>query len=276
MNIVYEIILQALLLLPVALGCYLSFYVLRIVDLTTDGSFVLGAGVFAVLVRSQVNVWLAMLLASLAGGVMGFIVGFLQKDGRIDPTIAGILGLFTLQSLNIVIMGRPNLSLLSVPNLSSFSLAIFAIIIFILVGLVLHSRNGLLLTALGENALLLKNLNFRVNLIKCLGLAFSNFLSASSGVLSAQNFGYADINLGVGVTIIGVGSMMLGILFRTLFGINQKFYHFLNLFCIFIGVSTYFFFLTFLLKIGINPIYLKLFLGVLISSLFFFKSSERL
>src|SRR5262245_7778958 len=104
-----QILEQSCLMFPLVLGIYLSFTVLKIADLTVDGSMVLGAAVFARLMTSGVHWLLAMLTALGCGALSGVATALIQRRNRIDPLIAGILMAFILNSLSLVVMRRPNI-----------------------------------------------------------------------------------------------------------------------------------------------------------------------
>src|SRR5438552_3637623 len=101
---------QSLLFFPMALGIYLSYVVLKTTDMTTEGSFVLGGGVFARLLSLDINLGLCAFFTLASGLIAGCGVSFIQSKGKINSLIAGIIGLFLLYTLNFKIMGRPNIS----------------------------------------------------------------------------------------------------------------------------------------------------------------------
>lgn len=107
-----HIVEQSLLFFPLALGIYISYVVLQIPDLTTDGSFVLGAAVFALTIHQGYSPPVAWLAATGAGILAGIAVSFLQTQLSLNPLIAGILLVFILNTLTLKLMGKPNLSLL--------------------------------------------------------------------------------------------------------------------------------------------------------------------
>ncbi len=117
MSIVIAALEQSLIMLPLILGMYISYRVLKITDLTVDGTYVLGAAVFA---RSlSFGLCPALIFAVISGGIIGSIVSFMQKNNRINGLIAGILASFMLYSVNLQIMQRPNISVFGMPTLLS-------------------------------------------------------------------------------------------------------------------------------------------------------------
>lgn len=267
---------QSLTLIPLALGINLSYTILRATDMTIDGSFVLGAGVFAQLVTMGFSPYLAFTAALACGALAGTFTAFLQNGGKVDPLLAGILSSFILYSVNMAVMGRPNINLLSTPTLFSaafehsnalgwFSVALLIGLIVIVFYALLQSRLGLRLRAFGDNPALLSRQGYNVTYLRMSGFGLNNLLAAASGAITAQIIGYADIGMGVGMTLIGIGAIILGQ--HILLPFIKK--HYLRagseLIAAFIGIAVYFFILNGLLRLNINPIYLKLLLGVLLA-----------
>jgi putative ABC transport system permease protein len=267
---------QSLTLIPLALGINLSYTLLRATDMTIDGSFVLGAGVFAQLVTMGISPVLAFLVSLSCGAVAGAFTAFLQNGGKVDPLLAGILTSFILYSVNMAIMGRPNINLLSTPTLFSgafahsmvlgwFSVALVVGLLVVAFYALLQSRLGLCLRAFGDNPALLSRQGYNVTYLRVTGFSLNNLLAAASGAITAQIIGYADIGMGVGMTLIGIGAIVLGQ--HLILPFIKK--HYLRagseLLAAFIGIALYFFILNGLLRFNINPIYLKLLLGVLLA-----------
>lgn len=267
---------QSLTLIPLALGINLSYTILRATDMTIDGSFVLGAGVFAQLVTMGFSPYLAFIAALMCGALAGIFTAFLQNGGKVDSLLAGILSSFILYSVNMAIMGRPNINLLNSATLFStafsqnnvlgwFSVALLIGLFVIAFYALLQSRLGLRLRAFGDNAALLSRQGYNVTYLRATGFGLNNLLAAASGAVTAQIIGYADIGMGVGMTLVGIGAIILGQ--HILLPFIKK--HYLRagseLFAAFIGIALYFFILNGLLRLNINPIYLKLLLGVLLA-----------
>lgn len=110
MNILVTALEQSLIMLPLILGMYISYRILKITDLTVDGTYVLGAAVFARTI--SLGLFPALIFAVISGGIIGSMVSFMQKNNRINGLIAGILASFMLYSVNLQIMQRPNISVL--------------------------------------------------------------------------------------------------------------------------------------------------------------------
>jgi putative ABC transport system permease protein len=268
MDIFANILEQALLLLPLVLGMYISYCILNITDLTVDGTFVLGAVIFAKTI--QFGVLFALTFSMFAGIIAGVIVSLMQKNDQVNPLVVGILATFMLYSVNLQILGRPNISLLNEPSLITIMnidtwiipLIIIGILLIISLIILLKSSFGLSLRAFGLNQKLLKVLGKPVEYYRIFGLSLSNMLAALSGALTAQANGFTDINMGFGVALISIGAIVIGRHILT----NQQcnFQISKEILSCLIGMILYFFCLNILLIMGINPINLKLILGLLL------------
>jgi putative ABC transport system permease protein len=208
----------------VALGVFLSFRVLQFPDLTVDGSFPLGAAVAATLIVSGVSPYLASLIAALAGALAGLVTAWLNVRLKILHLLASILTMIALYSINLRIMGRPNVALLGDETvltplealpLPSYWLApvLFLIIVAaakLLVDRFLASEIGLAIRATGANPRLARALGISTDRLILSGMALSNALVALAGALFAQSQGSADISMGVGVIVVGLAAVILG------------------------------------------------------------------
>ncbi|MEL6937600.1 MAG: ABC transporter permease [Cyanobacteria bacterium J06598_1] len=209
-----------------SLGVYLSFRVLDFPDLTVDGSFPLGAAVVSVLIIAGINPFVATSIAVLAGGLAGLCTAFLSVRLGILNLLASILTMIALYSINLRIMGKPNLSLLNQPTvLEPFEQALSGLPslivtpIVLLVGVVvmklivdyfLNSQVGLAMRATGINPVMAQAQGIDTDRLVLLGMALSNGLAALSGALFAQIYGFADITLGVGTVVVGLATVILG------------------------------------------------------------------
>lgn len=268
MNIIFSSAEQALIFTPLVLGMYLSYRIIRVTDLTVDGTYVLGAAVFARTI--EFGLFPALICSTCAGAIIGFIVACMQRNNIVSDLIVGVLASFMLYSVNLQILGRPNISLLDVSTLLSFgALSSWIIILAVIAGLIvlglfflLTSKLGLVLRAFGYNQKLLKVLGKSPENYRLLALSLSNSLAAFSGVLAAQVNGFADINMGIGVALVGIGAVVIGR--QLIIGNSEKFVALKELSACFIGILLYFVCLNCLLKIGINPVNLKLVLGMVL------------
>lgn len=206
----------------VAVGVLISFRVLQFPDLTADGSFPLGAGITAILIINGWNPFFAMILAIIGGMMSGFVTAWLNVRWNILNLLASILTMTALYSVNLRIMGRPNISLLNEKTIFSdyfgfgysYSVLIILFCITVLVVFLLYrflsSEIGLALRATGENPVMAQAQGIKTGGQIFLGISISNGLIALSGSLFAQSQGFADITIGVGTIIVGLASVILG------------------------------------------------------------------
>ncbi len=275
MDIILTALSQSMLFLPLALGIYISYVILQATDLTVDGSFVLGAAIFARLLTANVPVYWAFLAAGLGGALAGIGVSLIQYKGRINSLLAGILALFMLYSINFDVMGRPNISLFNSPSLGSFLgmndmngnwifVGVVVLLILIILSLLLTTRFGLVLRAFGDQQQLLKRLGHQIEWYRFFGFALSNFLVAWCGAMTAEINGYADLGMGFGMALTGIGTVVIGRQILKPF-YKQHHFHLLLEFggCI-IGVCLYFIAINEFLAWGVNPVNLKLLLGLIL------------
>jgi putative ABC transport system permease protein len=276
MSYVIQIIEQACLIFPLVLGIYLSFSVLRIADLSVDGTFVLGAAVFGKSVSSGVSLPLAFLLALGAGMVAGSITALIQRNNRIDPLIAGILMAFILNSLSLVIMQRPNIGLLGLTSVSMRGMILALIIPILAFGLsiFLMSKTGLWLKAFGNNQQLVAMLGQNPERLRMVGLSISNGLAALSGSLSALASGYADINMGFGQALIGIAMILIGRQLLNIFKRHDLVQDIAAISFTFLGVILYFVLTNEVIRYGLSPVYLKMAIGAFLI-LFLLLASDR-
>lgn len=208
----------------VAMAIYLSFRVLDFPDLTVDGSFPLGAAVSAALIVSGTNPWLATFLAIVAGAIAGMITAWLNVRLKILNLLASILTMIALYSINLRIMGKPNIALLTestvltpldnspLPYYINTPLA-FAVIVMIMLYIIyrfLSSETGLAMRATGANARMARAQGIHTKWMIITGMALSNGLVALAGSLFAQSQGSADVTMGVGVIVVGLASVIGG------------------------------------------------------------------
>lgn len=275
---------QALLFIPLAFGISISYNILRATDMTIDGSFVLGAAVFASLVTHGYSPLFATALALLCGSMAGILSATIQRGGRVDSLLAGVLATFILSSVNLCIMGKPNISLLTQRTLVSSAfeqndfygwllVACYSFLLCASIFIILKSRFGLTLRAFGDNPTLLKRLGKNIEAYRLSGFAISNMLAAGSGCLTAQAIGYADVSMGLGMTLTGIGAIILGQQVLRRFNSRSNFRIGSEFLACLMGVIIYFLSLNMLLRVGIDPIYLKMILGLIL--IFFLRSAVR-
>ena len=208
----------------VGLAVYLAFRVLDFPDLTVDGSFPLGAGVCAVLIIGGVSPWLATLAAMAAGAAAGLVTAFLNVRFRILHLLASILTMIALFSVNLRVMGRPNLALLTQDTILTpfyglglrdylvrpVFLAVLVMIAVIGIGLFLATDFGLAMRATGANPRMARAQGIATDRYVYVGMALSNALVGLAGALFAQTNGFADVTAGVGTIVVGLAAVIVG------------------------------------------------------------------
>lgn len=260
-------ILQAFCFTPMCLGIYITLKVFNFPDITTDGSYTLGAVVCALGISNGLPLIVIVPVILISGALAGIATALIHTKLRVNALLSGILVMTALYSVNLSLMGRSNIPLLNRPTFFSFSiipdteLNIFLITILIIsiliVGLnyLLKSDFGLAMRATGNNELMIRSLGVNTASIKIIGLAITNSLVAFSGALVAQFQGFTDINMGIGIVISGLGAVMIAETVIRLFRIESMV---LNLCCIIIGVCLFQLVLAFTLSVGIDANLLKL------------------
>ena len=211
----------------VALALFLSFRILNIADMTTDGAFTLGCAVSATIAVAG-HPLLALPAAMIAGACAGFITAFLQTKLKIPSILAGIItntGLFTVHlavmgfSSNVNMVKADTMFSLVKPYLGSFykliPAAVLTVVMGVLLVLFLKTRLGLSIRATGDNPDMVRASSINTAFTVTVGLCLSNAMTALSGAVLAQYQKTADINLGTGMVIIGLASLIIG---ETIFG----------------------------------------------------------
>lgn len=209
----------------VALGVLISFRILDFPDLTADGSFPLGGAVFAVCVIHGFNPWLCCLFAAMAGAFAGFVTAWLHVSLKIMQLLASILVMVALYSVNLRIMGAPNLPLLNqdsvfTPFLNQNDSNQYWIQPLVIFGFVLvckflldwffSTQTGLAMRATGVNARMAKAQGINTSAMLMLGMALSNALIGLAGALFVQTQGGADISIGIGTIVVGLAAVIIG------------------------------------------------------------------
>jgi len=229
-----------LILSLLALGVMISFRIFEIPDITTDGSITLGASIAAILLIKGVNPWAATAAGALGGALAGTITGILHTKFKINALLAGILVMTALYSVNLHVMGRSNIPLMQANTLSSeaeeisekligakslnvfgwavtasdAALLIFALLAAAVTGAILYAffrtQIGTAMRATGDNPQMIRALGGNVEGYVIMGLALSNGLVALSGALLAQYQGFADAQMGIGMIVWGLASVIIG------------------------------------------------------------------
>ena len=306
MNLVIGAFTIGLILSLLSLGMLISFRMIRFTDITVDGSITLGASITAVLIMAGWSPWTASLLAFLAGSVAGALTGILHTRFKIQEILAGILMMTALYSINLRIMGRSNIPLLDTPTISKqpenwlrllmdgkdhflffgWQISILDAAVFfsslIIVGLIgwllmrfLLSHYGTALRASGNNPQMVRAQGINNNKMVIVSLAASNGLVALSGSLLAQYQGFADVQMGIGMMVWGLASIIIGeaLVGKTSIGITIT--------GAILGTILFRLLIAIALRWGLNPNDLKLVTAVfvfaaLVAPSFFKKIKEKL
>jgi putative ABC transport system permease protein len=267
-------ILQGLCFSGIALGIYISMKIFNIPDITTDGSYALGGIVTGVMLTHTYPLYISIIAVLLAGGLAGALTGFIHTKLRINALLAGILVMTALYSVNLTIAGRSNLPLIgtsSVFNAISFTTDInlntFIILLGIVViltgtiGYLLKTDFGIAMRATGNSETMIRALGVNTDRMKIIGLALANALTALSGFLVTQQQGFADISMGVGIVIIGLGSVIIG---ETLIGWLRITSVWASLLFVLGGTIVFQLVLALTLAMGVNPNLLKAVTAILV------------
>lgn len=208
----------------VAMALFLSYRVLDVADLTTDGCFVLGAAV-SVTVAAAGHPFLAIPAAMAAGAAAGFVTAFLQTRLGVPSILAGIVTNTGLYTVNLMAMGwKSNVSLLKTDTLftlfkgldlfggwsDTVLAAAVTILMAVLLVLFLGTRLGLSIRATGDNRDMVRSSSVNPTLTVTVGLCVSNALTALSGAMVGQYQKTADINSGTGIVVIGLACLIIG------------------------------------------------------------------
>jgi putative ABC transport system permease protein len=230
-----------LILALLALGVYVSFRIFNIPDMTAEGSVTLGASVAAALMIHGYNAVFATAASAAAGAVAGAITGVLATKCRINALLSGILVMTGLYSVNLHVMGRSNLPLLEVKTLATFAddlgtrvfggtddldiagwavsvrdasmllcVLIFVTIVCGLLYLFFRTDMGTAMRATGDSPDMIRALGVSVDRATIFGLAMSNGLIALCGAMIAQYQGFADVQMGIGMVVLGIASVIIG------------------------------------------------------------------
>lgn len=217
---------SGLLYALMALGVYITFRILDFPDLTVDGSFTTGGAIAAIMITNGSSPWIATICAFFGGMIAGALTGLLHTKGKINGLLSGILMMIALYSINMRIMGKPNVGLLGETTLFTsieplLLMPFVVIIVKILLDLFLRTDLGLALRATGDNKRMIRSFGAHTDYTLILGLSLSNGLVALSGGLIAQQSGFADISSGIGMIVIGLASVIIG---EAIFGARTVFF----------------------------------------------------
>ena len=256
----------------VAIGIVITFRILAFPDLTVDGSFPLGAAVVARLIMEGVPPIYGILMAIIIGFLAGCCTGLLNTKLKINSLLAGILMMTMLYSINLRIMGRSNIQLLTVNTLLTplenldvnrfIPIIAFFFVVTLcmkfLTDMFLHTQLGFAMRATGDNEQMIRTLGVNTDSMTVLGLGISNAFVALSGALVAQDQGFSDVGMGIGMIVAGLASIIIG---EALFG--KKTVQRMTLAAV-VGSILYKFIISAGLRMGLAPTDLKMATGVMV------------
>lgn len=255
---------QGLIWGVMAIGVYITFRVLDFADLTVDGTLATGGAAMVMSLMAGCNVYLALLIAFVAGCLAGLVTGILNTAFGIPPILAGILTQLALYSINLRILGKANQPVSGykynlICSMTKLNQALIVATIFVLVIIALlywffGTEIGHAIRATGTNANIARANGININSTKIIALVLSNGLVALAGGLLAQYQGYADINMGRGAIVIGLAAVIIG---EVLFGKIFKNFA-LKLLAVAIGGIIYYIVMQFVISLGLNTDDLKL------------------
>ena len=269
LNIITGAVSLGLLWSVMALGVYTTYRIMDYADLTVEGSLVTGRAVSAAMLTAGHGVVISTMMAVVRGGLAGCVTGLLHTKLKIPGILAGILSMIGLYSVNIRIMGRPNLTLLKTDTIFKIAHnrgidtlylgAVVAAVVILALNAFLATSLGKALRATGNNEKMACALGINTDNMKILGLAISNGAVALSGSLIAQSQGYADVSMGQGSIVIGLASVIIGeVLYHrsTMLG---------RLVSVIFGAVAYRIIIAFVLSMGMDPLDLKLFTAITVA-----------
>jgi putative tryptophan/tyrosine transport system permease protein len=241
MNLLLGSLTIGLILSLLGLGVYISFKIFSFADMTADGSLTLGGAVVAILLVSGVSPLIATLAATGAGLLAGLVTGLLHTRCRIHPLLSGILTMTALYSVNLRVMGKSNISLMSTTTLADsaeqlgtpffgtggnvlllgwqvaprdLSVLLATLLLVLLASLLLYlffrTNLGTVMRATGDNPQMVRAQGTDTGLMITLGLGISNGLIALSGALLTQYQGFSDVQMGIGMLVWGLASVIIG------------------------------------------------------------------
>lgn len=267
-------LLQGLCFSAIALGIYISMKIFNIPDITTDGSYTLGGVVTAKLLTHDQPVYLILPAVIVAGALAGAMTGLIHTKLKINALLAGILVMTALYSVNLTLLGRSNIPLINTssiftliniavdPNHNTFWILLFFVVaVTLLIGYLLKTDFGIAMRATGNSESMIRSLGVNTDRMKIIGLALANALTATSGFLMTQFQGFADINMGIGIVIVGLGSVIIAETLINWFKITSVW---LSLILVLSGAIIFQFVLAITLSIGVDANLLKLVTAVFV------------
>lgn len=283
MDFILDVMTQGFAYGILAIGVLLTYQVLDYADLTVEGSFPLGAAAGAICITNGWNPFVSLIIAFLAGVLAGYATGFLHVKFKISSLLSGIMVMTALYSINLIVAGNvAQINLFTYDTMFTYGEGIVSmlglngnaadlfmklwpvIILIILVIFVkfildwfLSTKYGFLMRIAGDNPQLIATLGKDIGWIKMNGLAISNGYAALSGAVVAQLLRSFDAQMGTGMIVLGLASVIMGV---TLFK-RSKYIGFTT--SVILGAITYRLAIAFSLKLGLPPTYLRLMMALI-------------
>jgi putative ABC transport system permease protein len=274
MDLYLSALVQGLCLSGIALGIFISMKIFNIPDITTDGSYTLGGVVTAKMLVLHQPVFVSLPVVIVAGALAGALTGLIHTKLKINALLAGILVMTALYSVNLTLMGRSNIPLINTssiftllnisadPNHNTFLiLLVFVALVTLIIGYLLKTDFGIAMRATGNSETMIRALGVNTDRMKITGLALANALTALSGFMITQFQGFADINMGIGIVIVGLGSVIIAETLINWFRITSVW---ISLLFVLSGAIVFQFVLAFTLSLGVNPNLLKIVTAVFV------------
>lgn len=216
-------IMLGLCLSAMSLGIFITMKIFNMPDITTDGSYTLGGVVTAIIIGRHLPAAVAVPAVLAAGALAGVLTGLVHTRLKIDALLAGIIVMTGLYSINLMLLGRSNVPLIGVTTIYTWlpmfatqsynELIVAIVLITILVcklSYLLATDFGIAMRATGNSPTMTKAMGINNNTMKITGLALANAATAFSGYLVCQYQGFTDINMGIGIVITGLGTVLIG------------------------------------------------------------------
>lgn len=257
------------------LGIFISLRIFNFPDITADGSYTLGGVITAVGLASGWSLGETLALSILGGMLAGTATGLIHTRMKLNSLLSGILVMTGLYSINLAILGRSNVPV-SFDSSSIFNffdgfesrqwnefvtLAVLFLIMVIFLSWLLKTDFGLAMRASGDNDTMARGFGINANAIKVIGLAIANGFIAISGFLVVQLQGFADINMGVGIVILGLGAVIIGESLMNILGIQSLSWRIAG---VILGSIVFRLIISLVLSAGVDPMWIKLLTAVVV------------
>lgn len=255
-----------------AMGIFITMRIYNFPDITADGSLTLGGALTGTLLTAGWSPSIAFGISTVGGAVAGAATGAIHTKLKVNGLLAGILVMTALYSVNLRIMGRSNIPMVSTPTIfapvdalapaASDQVTAIALLLpltlaaLVILSLLFRTDFGLAMRATGDNPTMIAAQGASVDRMKIIGIALSNALIAASGSIVSQYQGFADIGMGIGIVVFGLASVIIGDTFASLLG--ERFRITLRLGAVVVGSILFRLLVAFTLSLGLNPTDLKL------------------